>query len=62
MKYYINRLDGSDRETVDEFEQEPGQSVRDFRRYVSKMLDEHRVSDPFAEYYTSKRCCKGWND
>ena len=48
---YIQRKDSRYLETVDEFE-----TMKEAR----KMLAEYRLSDPYAEYYLSRRACKGW--
>tara|TARA_Y100000592_G_C5420612_1_gene292997 strand:+ start:803 stop:991 length:189 start_codon:yes stop_codon:yes gene_type:complete len=52
-KIYINRKDCyGNFETVDEFNQG--------RKYSKKMLNEYRLSDPYAHYYISQRPCKAW--
>lgn len=48
---YIQRKGQGHLETVDEFET---------RKEAVKMLREYRLSDPSAEYYLSRRACKGW--
>jgi hypothetical protein len=48
---YIQRKDGSQLETVDEFETH--KEARD-------MLKEYRMSDNSAHYYLSSRPCKSW--
>ncbi len=53
MKTYIQRKDGRDLETVDEF---------DTRKEARAMLAEYRMADPSAHHYLSRRPCKGWND
>ena len=50
---YIQRRDGRDLETVDEFT-----TMREARA----MLTEYRMSDPSAHYYTSTRPCNHWKD
>ena len=50
--YYIQRKDGRDLETVDEFND---------RKEARAMLAEYRLSDPSAHYYVSTRACKAWN-
>jgi hypothetical protein len=52
MKTYIQRRDGKQLETVDEF---------DTRKEARAMLAEYRMSDPSATYYLSSRPCKDWN-
>ncbi len=51
MKTYIQRKDGRQLETVDEF---------DTRKEARAMLAEYRTADPSAEYYLSSRPCKDW--
>lgn len=53
MTYYIQRKDGKDLETVDEFE-----TYKEAR----EMVKEYRLSDSSADYYISSRCCKHWKD
>lgn len=48
---YIQRKDGKDLETVDQFET---------RKEARLMLTEYRLSDNSAYYYTSSRACKHW--
>lgn len=48
---YIQRKDHHGLETVDEFKT---------RKEAREMLWEYRLSDPYADYYTSTRACKGW--
>ena len=51
MAYYIQRKDGKDLETVDEFET---------YKEAKAMVIEYRLSDSSAYYYVSSRCCKHW--
>jgi len=53
MKYYIQRKDQWQLETVDEF---------DSRAEALAMVREYRLSDPSARYYISTRACKDWSD
>lgn len=48
---YIQRKDGSQLETVDEFET---------RKEARAMLTEYRMADPTAEHYISSRPCNDW--
>ena len=48
---YIQRKIGKDLETVDEF---------DKRKEARMALQEYRLSDKSADYYTSTRACKHW--
>lgn len=50
---YVQRKDGKDLETVDEFE-----TWKEARETVK----EYRISDTSAEYYLSSRPCKAWKD
>jgi hypothetical protein len=51
--HYIQRKDGRNLETVDEFE-----TYKEARA----MLTEYRMADPSAAHYISSRPCKGWKD
>lgn len=51
--YYVNRNGQGIRETVDEFTD---------RKEAKRCLAEYRLADPSADYYLSRRPCKGWND
>lgn len=53
MTYYIQRKDGRDLETVDEFST---------YKEALEMVKEYRLSDHTAYYYISSRCCKNWKD
>jgi len=48
---YIQRKQGRDLETVDEFPT---------RKEARAMLAEYRMSDPGAHFYTSGRACRAW--
>lgn len=49
--FYIQRRDGRQLETVDEFTT---------RREARAMLAEYRMSDPAGAYYLSTRACRAW--
>lgn len=53
MNYYMQRKDGRNLETVDEFET---------RKEARAMLAEYRLSDRSADYYISTRPCKDWKN
>lgn len=53
MAHYIQRKDGRDLETVDEF---------DTFKEARDMLKEYRLCDSSAYYYISSRCCKAWKE
>ena len=53
MTYYVQRKDGRDLETVDQFE-----TYKEAR----EMVKEYRLSDRSVEYYISSRCCKQWKE
>ena len=48
---YIQRKDSNGLETVDKFET---------RKEARLMLKEYQLSDSYAHYYLSSRCCKDW--
>jgi len=50
--YYVQRRDGRNLETVDEFTT---------RQEAHAMLAEYRMSDPTAAFYLSRRPCSAWN-
>lgn len=50
---YIQRKGSNYLETVDEFET---------YKEAKKMIIEYRISDPYAKYYISSRCCKAWKE
>lgn len=52
---YIQRK-GVELETVDELPY----SNTDERKEFKRVLNEYRISDPYASYYGSQRCCKDW--
>ena len=49
--YYIQRKDGRQLETVDEFT-----TYKEARA----MVQEYRLSDSAADYYISQKPCKAW--
>ena len=56
MPYYIQRIEGQDKrtlETVEEFET---------RKEAQKMRNEYVTGDWSARYYISTRCCKHWKE
>lgn len=50
---YIQRKEGKQLETIDEFET---------YKEAFLTLKEYRMSDYLAEYYISSRCCKAWKE
>ena len=50
---YIQRKEGRDLETVDEFTTQ---------KEARAMLKEYRISDPSGDYYMSQRACKNWSE
>jgi hypothetical protein len=60
MKVYLNWRGPNGKETVDEFEREPGQSPRDFRAYVRQMQDEYAMAG--MPTYKSSRPCSNWRE
>lgn len=55
---YLNIRTSYGVETVDEFTQEPGQSYKEFRRYVSEMQREYHLCGQMV--YKSSRSTKEW--
>jgi len=53
MPHYIQRKDGRQLETVDQF---------DTLKEAREMLAEYRLADYSADYYISSRACKDWHD
>ena len=56
MAYYIQRIEGQNKqtlETVDEFET---------RKEAQKMRYEYVMADTYARYYISTRACKAWRE
>jgi len=53
MTIYIQRKDGKDLETVDEFAT---------WKEARAMCKEYQISDRSATYYTSSRACKDWRE
>lgn len=51
--WYIQRRDGRDLETIDEFE-----TFKEAR----EMRKEYQISDSSVHYYVSSRCCKHWRE
>lgn len=51
--HYIQRKDGKQLETVDEFET---------YKEAKEMLKEYRLSDDSGHYYISSRACKDWRE
>jgi hypothetical protein len=50
--YYVQRKDGRNVETVDQF---------DTRKEALEMRKEYALSDPSARFYLSRRPCNAWN-
>lgn len=57
---YLNWKGPSGRETVDEFAPEPGQSAKDFRKYVADMCREYAMAG--MNVYQSSRPCANWKE
>ena len=58
MTIYLNWKGPQGRETIDEFSPEPGQTRREFRAYVRKMVAEYHISG--MAVYRSSRPCANW--
>ena len=55
---YIQRKGQGHLETVDEF---PA-NTKEERQEIRRCLEEYRMGDPSAHYYTSGRACKAWKE
>lgn len=53
---YINRLGNNQRETVDEF----SYNNREERAEAKRVLNEYRISNPYAHFYFSQRATNCW--
>lgn len=58
MKTYLNMMTSNGVETVDEFERDNGQSIREYNRYVNEMVSEYRLAG--MNVYKSTRPTKDW--
>lgn len=56
---YLNMKTKQGTETVDEFTREAEQSPKEFRTYVSKMLNEYRIAG--MNVYKSSRPTRDWS-
>lgn len=59
MTIYLNMKTNQGIETVDEFTRTT-ESLREFRKYVNKMLTEYRVAG--MDVYKSQRSTKDWKN
>lgn len=57
-KVFLNMRSSQGRETVDEYEPEPGQSNKEFRKYVNDMVSEYHLCN--MPVYKSSRPCANW--
>lgn len=57
---YLNMKTSYGIETVDEFSREQNQSPKEFRAYVSKMVQEYHLAG--MPVYRSSRCTKEWKE
>lgn len=57
---YLNVRTGRGVETIDEFEKEPQQTYKEFKQYVSKMVNEYHLAG--MPVYRSERCTKDWKN
>jgi len=55
---YLNWKGKYGLETIDEFSPEPGQTWKDFNKYLSKMISEYSLCG--MSVYRSSRACKNW--
>ncbi len=58
MTTYLNMKTPHGVEKVDEFTKEPTQSYKDFKAYISKMVNEYHLAG--MNVYRSSRCTKEW--
>ena len=58
MKIFLNIKTSQGRETVDQFDKQEGQSSKEYRAYVRKMIEEYRLAG--VNVYRSSRCCDNW--
>ena len=58
MKTFLNMKSSQGCETVDEFEKQEGQSVREYLAYVREMVKEYQIAG--MDVYRSSRCCANW--
>jgi hypothetical protein len=58
MKTFLNMKSSQGRETVDEFEKQEGQSVREYLAYAREMVKEYQIAG--MDVYRSSRCCANW--
>lgn len=58
MTIYLNMKNSQGIETVDEFTREAEQSPKEFRIYVSEMVNEYRIAG--MNVYKSSRPTKEW--
>lgn len=56
---YLNLRTSQGVETVDEFIREKGQSLIEFRKYVTQMVKEYHIAG--MNVYRSSRCTKDWS-
>ena len=60
MTVYLNMRTSQGVETVDEFSPEQGQTGKDFRKYVSDMVSNYRMSG--MNVYKSSRPTNDWKN
>ena len=56
---YINTKTSQGVETIDEFNIEPQQSNKEFKKYINKMINEYNIAG--INVYKSSRCTKDWS-
>ncbi len=60
LPVYLNMRTSQGVETVDEFTREPNQSPKEFRQYVSQMVNEYHIAG--MSVYKSSRATKDWDN
>lgn len=57
---FLNMKTNFGTETVDEFTQEEGQTIKKFRLYVNQMVKEYHLTGQHV--YKSSRCTNDWKN
>jgi len=57
---YLNTRYNTGVETIDQFEREPKQTLRDFHKYIREMAREYHIAG--INVYKSNRCTNVWKE
>jgi hypothetical protein len=60
MTIYLNMKASYGVETIDEFTRSSDHPIKEFRAYVSKMINEYHLAG--MRVYESSRCTKEWKN